>query len=89
MKRQILISSLILLFIAGFAAAATLNVPVPYSTIQAAINAAADGDDVLVAPGIYPETIDFSSAAACTVMSTNPIDPNVVANTVINGTGLL
>lgn len=41
-------------------AASTLNVPAAYPTIQAAINAALDGDTVLVAPGTYNERIDFS-----------------------------
>ena len=36
-----------------------LTVPGQYSTIQDAINAALDGDTVLVAPGSYVETIDF------------------------------
>ena len=40
-------------------AATTLNVPGAYPTIQAAINAAGDGDLVLVAPGTYVERIDF------------------------------
>jgi hypothetical protein len=38
---------------AASAPAATLNVPADYPTIQAAINAAANGDEVVVAPGTY------------------------------------
>src|SRR5215831_1234635 len=40
-------------------AANTLEVPVAYPTIQAAINAAGNGDTVLVDPGTYVENIDF------------------------------
>ena len=40
-------------------AANVLNVPGSYPTIQAAINASANGDAVLVAPGTYFENIDF------------------------------
>ena len=40
-------------------AATVLNVPGTYPTIQAAINAAANGDNVLVEPGTYVENIDF------------------------------
>lgn len=40
------------------APAAELRVPSPYPTVQAAINAAVDGDVVLVAPGEYVENLD-------------------------------
>ena len=42
------------------ALAADIYVPSGVPTIQGAINLAQDGDRVLVAPGTYFETIDFS-----------------------------
>lgn len=55
-----------------------------HTTIQAAINAASNGFEIVVAPGIYAERIDFLGKAI-TVTSTAPLDPTVVANTVIDG----
>ena len=52
----------LLALVAGLAAsahAATINVPADFPTIQAAINAAVDNDEILVAPGTYPELVDF------------------------------
>ena len=43
--------------------AATIHVPADQPTIQAGINAAANGDTILVASGTYVENIDFSGKA--------------------------
>ncbi len=42
---------------------ATLHVPADHPTIQACIDAAADGDECVVAPGTYHETINFLGKA--------------------------
>ncbi len=58
----------------------------PGDSIQDAIDAAMDGDEIVVAEGTYLEAIDFLGKAI-TVRSTDPADPVVVANTIIDGTG--
>lgn len=67
MKKIFLLAGLLtVIFIAGFlslAQAATVNVPGTYLTIQAGVDAAVDGDVVLVAPGTYTENIDFLGKA--------------------------
>jgi Right handed beta helix region len=76
------VAALLGLFPANAAAATTLHVPQQYPTIQAAIEAAAAGDTVLVAAGTYNETIDFHSKAI-TVESESG-----AASTIINGDGV-
>ncbi|MBU2008954.1 MAG: hypothetical protein KJ624_03775 [Chloroflexi bacterium] len=46
------------------AVAATISVPGDYLTIQAAINAAFDGDTIVVAAGTYPELISINKGVA-------------------------
>ena len=62
------------------ASAATINVPGDYSTIQAAINAASDGDEIIIAAGTYIETINLNGKELT-------IDGAGVGSTIINASG--
>ncbi len=52
-----LISCLTILGTAALAAAGDLKVPQDFATIQAAVDASADGDVILVGPGVYAESV--------------------------------
>jgi hypothetical protein len=61
--------------------AAVFNVPGDFSTIQAALNAAQNGDTVLVAPGTYTQSLNFNGRA---IELRSTAGPNV---TTIQGSG--
>jgi hypothetical protein len=63
------------------AVAATIHVPADQPTIQAGINAATDGDTVVVDKGTYKESIDFNGKKITVISAEGPAD------TVIQGDG--
>jgi len=63
----------------------TLEVPEEFASVQAAITAARDGDEVVIAQGIYQENLDFLGRAIV-VRGTDPGDEFIVARTIIDGT---
>jgi hypothetical protein len=65
------LGSVFLAAAAGFSA--TINVPDDYSGIQEAIEAAEDGDLILVGPGTYQENIDLLGKAISIVSSAGPV----------------
>jgi predicted outer membrane repeat protein len=77
-----LVASLAVLLAAPQANAVQRKVPSPYTSIQAGIQAAQDGDEVLVSTGTYYERIVFPGDKSITVTSENPGSPS---STVING----
>ncbi len=78
--------SVAVIAVVSSAQAAIINIPGDQPTIQAGIDAAVNGDVVIVAPGEYFENINFNGKAI-TVRSTDPNDAGVVMATIINGSG--
>lgn len=58
----------------------------PKQQISAAMAVASDGDEIVVGPGTYLP-IEFNGVPL-TVRSTDPLDPGVVAGTIIDATGI-
>lgn len=83
---RLLFTLCILLLLQQVAAATVIKIPEDYATIQAGINAAVNGDTVLVADSTYYENIDFKGKAI-TVTSYFLVDSGYVHidSTIING----
>lgn len=79
---------LVLLFIITITSATIINVPGQYPTIQQGLNAAQNGDTVLVAAGTYPENIVWPNTDGIHLMSASGAAATVVdgnaASRVIN-----
>jgi hypothetical protein len=86
MKKLFLLFAICILAAIPNIAQDTIHVPANYQTIQAAINAATNGDVVLVAENTYYENINFRGKAI-TVASLFLIDDSTkhISNTIING----
>ncbi len=75
-----------LLFIAGHTTATVISVPAQYTTIQAAVLAATDGDTVAVSPGTYYENINFRGRnIVLTSLFYLNNDTSYISSTIING----
>ena len=74
----------IFLFLSLSSFAAIINVPNDYSTIQAAIDASVDGDDIVVSPRVYYENIQFNGKNII-LRSKDPNNTYIVEHTVIDG----
>lgn len=65
---------------------ATLSVPTDsHPSIQSALEAALDGDVVVIQPGVYEEDIDFPLDKAITMTGLDPKNPEIVASTIVEG----
>jgi hypothetical protein len=67
--------------------AATIRVPEDRPTVQAAVDAARDGDTVLVSPGLYRECVTVRKSVTIASRFLETKDPSDVERTVIEGKG--
>lgn len=85
---RFIIALMAILALPAIASSATIVVPDDYATIQEAINASVNGDVILVKPGEYVGTLNFSGKDIIVrsdkdaLVGTEDIDPD---NTIING----
>jgi hypothetical protein len=86
MKKLIFVLAYLLVVVPCTARTITVddNGPADFNNIQAAINAAVDRDEIIVSIGTYYGKINFNGKNII-LRSTEPTNPIVVANTVING----
>ncbi|MCZ6765930.1 MAG: right-handed parallel beta-helix repeat-containing protein [bacterium] len=82
MRRSVTAIAIVLLLAVSSTYSATLLVPTDYGTIQAALDAAADGDEVVVEPGTYFESVVIPPISV--TLRSQSDDP---ANTILDGTG--
>lgn len=84
MKNTLILSFALVVVTSALAPAAIRLVPVDYPTIQAAIDAAVDGDIVIVDPNTYFENINFNGKAI-TIRSIDPENLSIIESTTIDG----
>ncbi|MEM1166067.1 MAG: hypothetical protein AAGI30_07225 [Planctomycetota bacterium] len=84
MVNQIVLIGVLCVALSARAVAAIINVPADQATIQQAIDAAANGDEIVIAQGTYFEHLNLLGKEI-TLRSTEPDDPAVVQATIIDG----